>query len=256
MPGTKPQARPRSPAHVRAPSRVLSRLGRRGQTPDGRRTRLLERFPDHLETLTLLAGHYFDEDDSAAALPLVQQARAIKPLDESLRELEWNIRVRLARSLALAKSFDLGREQFTAAEELMPDCRNEYYFLARRVIFEAKASQAEKSDLYLERAKASLVEPTPLWLALSIESIRYGMTKATQKGYAQMWEADLKNKCTSETAGEMASLLDQFLCAQGRVRRPCGAHQESRVLPAAHHPFEIPPGRHRASLRVSRPPAR
>ena len=40
------------------------------------------------------------------------------------------------------------------------------------------------------------------------------MTKATQKGYAQLWESELKNKCTSETAGEMASLLDQFVCAR------------------------------------------
>ena len=39
------------------------------------------------------------------------------------------------------------------------------------------------------------------------------MTKATQKGYAQLWESELKKKCTSETAGEMASLMDGFLSA-------------------------------------------
>ena len=39
------------------------------------------------------------------------------------------------------------------------------------------------------------------------------MTKATQKGYAQLWESELKNKCLSETAGEMASLMHGFLAS-------------------------------------------
>ena len=93
----------------------------------------------------------------------------------------------------------------------MPECRNQYFYLARKVIFEAKAGQAEASDQYLREARASLVEPTPLWLALSIEAIRYRMTKATQEGYTELWIKDLKKKCKSETAGEMASLLDTFL---------------------------------------------
>ncbi len=66
------------------------------------------------------------------------------------------------------------------------------------------------------------MEPTPLWLALLIESIRYRMTKATQKGYAKLWEADLKKKCRSETAGEMASLLDRVPWRPDRLRRPAG----------------------------------
>ena len=105
--------------------------------------RLLAKFPEDLETLTLLANHYVDRNDPAAALPLVQKARTLKPLDESLRELEWTIRIGLARIHALAKHWDEGRDEFTAAEELLPDCRNQYFYLARKVIFEAKAGQAE-----------------------------------------------------------------------------------------------------------------
>ncbi len=122
--------------------------------------RLLKAFPDDLDTLTLLAKHYFGRNEPTAALPLVQRARKLKPLDHSLRELEWTIRIGLARLHALAQHFDEGRAEFKAAEELLPECRNQYFYLARKVIFEAKAGQAEASDQYLREAQASLAEPT------------------------------------------------------------------------------------------------
>jgi len=175
--------------------------------------RLLAKFPEDLESLTLLAQEYLDRNDTAAAMPIVQKARALRPLDESLRTLEWTVRVGLARNHALVERWDEGREQFTAAEELLPECRRQYWYLARKVIFEAKASQARQSDVYLKEAQAGLVEPTPLWLALLIESIRYGMTASHQKGYRDLWAAELKKKCRSETAGEMAALLDSYVLA-------------------------------------------
>jgi hypothetical protein len=64
------------------------------------------------------------------------------------------------------------------------------------------------SSEYLEQARACLNEPTPLWLALAIESIRYRMTKATKDGYTKLWEADLRLKRQGETGGLMAALLD------------------------------------------------
>ena len=173
--------------------------------------RLLKAFPGDLDTLTLLATHYFGRNEPMTALPLVQRARKLKPLDHSLRELEWTIRIGLARLHALAQHFDEGRAEFKAAEELLPESRNQYFYLARKVIFEAKAGQAEASDQYLRQAQASLSEPTPLWLALAIEASRYRMTKATQDEYNQLWIRDLKKKCKSQTAGEMASLLSTFM---------------------------------------------
>ena len=76
-------------------------------------------------------------------------------------------------------------------------------------MFEAKAGERDLSNEYLEQAHACLTEPTPLWLALAIESIRYRMTKATKDGYTKLWEADLKLKRQGETGGLMAALLDR-----------------------------------------------
>jgi hypothetical protein len=173
--------------------------------------RLLERFPDHLETLELLAGIYGRKDEPAAALPLVKKARELKPLDEGLRMLEWGIRVDLVRQHALAKKWDLGREELRLAEALCPEQKANYTHLARRAVFEAKAGNASESDRYVERAKASVDHLAPVWLAFSIESIRMRLPKPALKKYAQLWEAELKKKCSSQAAGAMASLLDAIL---------------------------------------------
>jgi hypothetical protein len=96
---------------------------------------------------------------------------------------------------------------------LDPESAAHFTCLLKRAMFEMKAGKAAQADEYERQALATLVEPTPLWLVLLIESIRYRMTKATQNGYLKLWVADLKKKTRSETAGEMAALLRGFLDA-------------------------------------------
>jgi hypothetical protein len=80
-------------------------------------------------------------------------------------------------------------------------------------VFEYKVGQAEQGDRYVEEAKATLVEPSPLWLSMAAESARFQMPKAAIDKYAKLWEADLKKKVRSETAGAIADLLGAFLAA-------------------------------------------
>jgi tetratricopeptide (TPR) repeat protein len=173
--------------------------------------RLLDTFPNDLETLTLLLDSCVERDLFDEALSYAQKARAQKPLDQSLRDKETFIHIGLARERALAGRWDEGRDQFRDAEELSSELRSQYSFLARKSLFEAKASQRDQSDLFLQQAQAALQEPTPLWMVLAIESIRYGMSAATRGAYAELWAADLKKKCRSDTAGEMASTLHAYL---------------------------------------------
>jgi len=175
--------------------------------------RLLKVFPDDLETLTLLAEHYSSRDEPAAALPWAQKARGLKPLDESLREQEWSIRVDLARSHALAKRFVDGRAEFVTAEQLFPDRSGHYTYLAAKAIFESRASRTDQSDALIAEAQLGLIEPAPLWLALAIQSIRYRADQKSRARYARLWETELKKTVRSATAGEMAWLLDLILKA-------------------------------------------
>ena len=173
--------------------------------------RILEVFPDDLETLEDLASEYFKKNEPARAVVYIERARKLKPLDEQLQDLEYSIRVALARNLALGKRWDEGRAQFEAAGRLGSKEDRSFHFPARKAIFETKAGQRELADRYEKEALALLVEPTPLWLVFHIESIRYKLTKATQKNYADLLKKDLKKKCRSETAGAMAGVMAAFL---------------------------------------------
>ena len=98
----------------------------------------------------------------------------LKPLDESLRQLEVDDPHRSGSHLRPRQALGRGARPVRCRRATAARCRNQYFFLARKVIFEAKAGQGDESDQFSHEAQAALNEPTPLWLALSIESIRYG----------------------------------------------------------------------------------
>jgi hypothetical protein len=175
--------------------------------------RLLAKFPEDLETLQLLARHLYERKDPRAALPYVVSGRRLKPLDDSLRTLEWSVRVGLARQYAIERKWDQGRAEFAAADALKVENRGEFSYLARKAMLEYKAGQAEAGDRHVQEAREALVEPAPLWLALLIESIRFKLPKDATDRYAKLWEAELKKKRRSETAGEMAGLMLAFLAS-------------------------------------------
>ncbi len=177
------------------------------------RRRILEVFPEDVETLIEMARELHDRDEPAAALDFLSRARRLKPLDESLVNLEMMIRTSLARSLALQRRWDEGRAQFAAMEQLRPDELRAFDHLARKAIFETRAGQGDLADRYEREAVALLPEPAPLWLSLHVESLRYRLTKATQNHYAELWKRELKRKCRSETAGAMASFLTALIAA-------------------------------------------
>lgn len=169
--------------------------------------RLLARFPDDLETSTLLGKHLLTQGEPRAALPHVLQARRLKPLDESLRTLEFNVRVALARQLAIEGKFDEGRAEFAAADGVAAAAQRDYYFLARRAMLEYRAGQTQAGDRLVEQARAMLVEPAPLWLALAIEAARFAMPANVVQKYNRLWQVDSKKKRQSETAGAVAGLI-------------------------------------------------
>ncbi len=176
--------------------------------------RILKVFPDDVETLVETALELHHRDEPEPALEALSRARRLKPLDESLVGIEIMIRTSLARCLALQKRWDEGRAQFAAIEQLRPDELRSYFYLAKKAIFESKAGQGDLADRYEREAAALLPEPAPLWLSLHVESIRYSLTKATQKHYAELWKKELRKKCRSETAGAMASFLTAFLALE------------------------------------------
>ena len=75
---------------------------------------------------------------------------------------------------------------------------------------------------------ASLEEPTPLWLVLTIESTRYRFTTPRDRATPNSGPPSLKKKCQSQTAGEMASVLHAFV--KSEVKYPGRARATSNTV--------------------------
>ena len=80
--------------------------------------RLVERFPENLETLLFLADHHIRRDEPFAAREFIFRAQRLKPLDAKIKAMVWSVHLASARHHALAGRWDEGRAEFAAAEKL------------------------------------------------------------------------------------------------------------------------------------------
>ena len=153
------------------------------------------------------------------------------------------IRTSLARSLALQRRWDEGRAQFAAIEQLRPDELRDFSYLAKKAIFETKAGQGDLADRYERESAALLPEPAPLWLVLHVESIRYGLTKATQNHYADLWKKELQKQSPQRDGRRHGIVLDRTPCPRCRLpwprpRRPGTAQVPAAAPPALNYRLE------------------
>lgn len=209
------ESRRHDPTYLGAPKSLVDLLDDwdRDEEATAAAVKLLEQFPNHDETLRWLAERYLESDDPEQALPLIQRVRALKPLDEALRSLEWNAHGALARRHALKRRWDKGRVELALAEALLPELSKQYFFAARRAVFELKAGQPEAAERWIEAGQQALVEPTPLWLSILVEGTRYRLPKPALARFKRLWEAGIAAKVKSETAGKLAQLLAGYLAS-------------------------------------------
>jgi len=192
---------------------VLASMYRSANEPDQAamaHRRWLENVPDSLDAMLYLINYYLGEDEPAEARPLVERARALKPLDQHVAELAWSMHVAAARHYALHGSFDLGRREFDAADEVCPRKRGQQGILARRAALEFKAECGEAARDLIQQALDNLSEPAALWLEIIIETTRYEMPNETVY-YEKRWAEGLKRKCNGSAAGIMCRLLTAHL---------------------------------------------
>jgi tetratricopeptide (TPR) repeat protein len=174
--------------------------------------RLLERFPDHVETLKFLATYYLNHHP-ARGLELIRRIRQIKPLDQDLVGLERYAHVESARAYALERRFEQGRAELAAADAMGPAPEANFLSLVKKAAFELKAGQDESAEGLIAEAEALLEEPTPLWLALEIEARRYALPRARIKLYADRFKAAIKAKRKGKpsTAKLLADLVRRYV---------------------------------------------
>ena len=124
----------------------------------------------------------------------------------------------------------------TAAERAWPELSRTFHFLARRAVFELKAGQAERAEALIAEAQERLAEPTPLWLALLIEAIRYKLPKADQDRFEAQWVKALTEE-GPERDGRGAGGADGRLPGRRRrLPRPGRARQAGDRTTSAARP--------------------
>ena len=196
--------------------------------------RLLAQFPEDWRPSSSWAGITSRPNDLVAALPYIQQARRLKPLDDSLRELEWMIRVGLARLSSPSK--EMGRGAGRVRRRRRSSCPRiaaTYNYLARKAIFESKAGQAEQSDHYVERGQGDRWSSRPRsgWRWRSSRSAtRCPRPRSTVHqalgGRPEEEVSQRDGRRDGRAAGGLPRRRD-------RVPRPRRPHQAGRRLPGA-----------------------
>lgn len=174
-------------------------------------TRLLENFPDDVKTMERLVAHHMDYDEPDSALRFIDRIRKLQPLNTKIDSNEAWARMAMARHLALQGRWQEGREQFARLSTLPADVVEPYRLLARQAAFEFKAKQDAQAEAFMRKAETELAEPTPLWLALAIETARYKLPKALQKQFNQQFKTAAARKATTATASALAKVMIAYV---------------------------------------------
>jgi len=176
--------------------------------------RLLQHVPDDVNALLFLGNHYIAHDEPLKAREFAERARQHKPLDKNVADLLWTTHVGAARHFTREGQCDKARDELAAADRLRPARGGDYDVLARKAVLEIKAGDAAAARRHVEQAQEKLVEPTALWLVMTIEAIRYDLPKEETWLYEKRWKDALKRRCRSETAGLMCKMLNAHLKTQ------------------------------------------
>ncbi|WP_425617839.1 hypothetical protein NA78x_001528 [Anatilimnocola sp. NA78] len=169
--------------------------------------RFLAAFPAEVTAVRLLIEHYRRLDEADEMLRYVERMREIQPLESTLVSDEFWARISLARQLAIAGKLDEGWAELARCEVLVPESADSYRMFTRRAILKLKAGQDAEAVEFVNLACRKLDEPTAIWLALHIDSIRYRLPRKLQDQFNDSLQSALKNKVTSQTAGQLAELL-------------------------------------------------
>ena len=175
--------------------------------------RLVQRFPENIETLLFLADHHIRRDEPFAAGEFVFRAQRLKPLDARIKAMARSVRLASARHHALAGRWDEGRAEFAAAGGADGRDRdaNGPQLLVCQAALELKAGNMGLANRLLDRACNELGEAAPISLMMAIESRRYALPKAVAEEFEHRWVTVLKKSRRSAAIGEMCRIATAYV---------------------------------------------
>ena len=189
---------------------------------------MIEAFPDDIDALKRLIHERQLRDEPEHVLKCVARIRKLKPLDPHLDDNEAWGRLALARHLALKSRWDEARAEFAHVETALKGYVPGYRALVRRAALEFKAGDTARAEELVAQARLLVTEPTALWLALTIELIRYKLPKALAQRFDREFKTAVAKKVTSETAGALAELIGGYFA--GKVEYTGRAGHTKEIL--------------------------
>jgi tetratricopeptide (TPR) repeat protein len=172
---------------------------------------LLDRFPDHLDTLTTLAQTQLLQENYAAAVDLYQSAVRTNPLDRKLRQRLSTAHIYLARHYTEDGEFDEARAQFQAA--LVQDEQAASVVYCKWAACEFKAGDTARAEELLQQALAKEDSQLSVAYSMLIEVIRLKLPASLKKRFNDEFNTGLAAPATAAAAAALAETTGDHAAA-------------------------------------------
>ena len=184
--------------------------------------RLVERFPENLDSLLFLATHYTKRNEPFTAREFVFRAQRLRPLDPKIKALARTVHIASARAHATARRWDDGRAELAAAEKLHDPGEKVHHVLVCGAALEFKAGEYGMAHRLLDRAKRA-GRDGPGMVSDGHRGHLYALPKTVSGEFENRWLTALKKGRRSAVAGEMCQALLPHPTDRRELCGPLGA---------------------------------
>jgi tetratricopeptide (TPR) repeat protein len=172
--------------------------------------KLLEQFPDHVQTIEELAEVYEHQGEHAEQLQLLKEALQHNPLDRDLSDRVANAHLACARDEAVKSHFDQARAHYESAVGLADPSRHGFIACCRAAC-ELKAGDQTRADELLGEARAKAPGEMLVTYTLLVEGIRVKLPGTLKTRFTREFNDLVADKPTAELA---RALLDYLVHLQ------------------------------------------
>ena len=176
--------------------------------------RLLSHVPDDLDAVVSLYHYHRKRDEALAARDYALRARRLKPASAEMLEMVVAGHFFAAQSLTRQGRWDEARAELAAAQATDPAAGGSPYDLAvRRAMVEFRAGQTAAGLRFLDQALAASDDPADVYLALSIEAVRYDLPfqlEGLPQQFLDRWQSGMKKR-RSRAAGAMSRRISAIM---------------------------------------------
>jgi tetratricopeptide (TPR) repeat protein len=168
--------------------------------------RLLEQFPDHVQTIEELAELYEYQGKHAEELRLLEGALEHNPLDRELRERVANAHLACARLDALKNRLVPARAHYENAAQYADPSRHGFIACCRAAC-ELKAGEQARADELLAEARAKAPGEMLITYTLLVEGIRVKLPPALKTRFTKEFNEAVADTPTPQLARGLLDYL-------------------------------------------------